>query len=164
MDGSASYRITLGRATLPAEPGPGGSLEALPTDSRCATFVVGFQPSHRLPLHRNRDAQQPPGADKTRLPPAGFPGNVGRMSAVELAVKKVKKLSAPQARELLGWLDALPANGSVAKRRRQPWWRRGTARQRMKKLRAWEDSVRGTTDWEIPRMPDDLVRLDAFPL
>jgi hypothetical protein len=86
------------------------------------------------------------------------------MSAVELAVKKVRKLSAPQARELLGWLDARQANGTVAKRRRQPWWRRGTARQRMKKLRAWEDSVRGTTDWEIPRMPDDLVNLDAFRL
>jgi hypothetical protein len=27
------------------------------------------------------------------------------MSAVELAIKKVKKLSAPQARELLSWLE-----------------------------------------------------------
>jgi hypothetical protein len=87
------------------------------------------------------------------------------MSAVELAVKKVKKLSAPQARELLSWLDARRANGTAAKkRRRQPWWRKGTARQRKAKLKAWHDSVRGTTDWEIPRMPDDLVNLDAFRL
>ena len=26
------------------------------------------------------------------------------------------------------------------------------------KLKAWQDSVRGTTDWEPPRMPDDLVK------
>jgi len=81
------------------------------------------------------------------------------MSAVELAVKKVKKLSAPQARELLDWLEGRPANGkAVKKRRSQPWWRKGTARQRMKKLKAWQDSVRLTTDWEPPRMPDDLVK------
>jgi hypothetical protein len=80
------------------------------------------------------------------------------MSAVEIAVKKVKKLSARQARELLGWLDKHQANGKLAKRRRQPWWRRGTARQRIKKLKAWHDSVRGATDWEPPRMPDDLVK------
>jgi hypothetical protein len=87
------------------------------------------------------------------LPQAIFLGKIYCMSAVELAVEKVKKLSAPQARELLGWLEARQANGKAPKRRRQPWWRRGTARQRMKKLRAWEDSVRGTTGWEIPRMP-----------
>jgi len=81
-----------------------------------------------------------------------------RMSMVELVVEKVKKLSVPQARELLGWLDALHANGMAAKRRSQPWWRNGTARQRMKRLRAWEDSIRGTTDWEPPRMHDDLVK------
>ena len=80
------------------------------------------------------------------------------MSAVELAVKKVKKLSAEQARELLGWLDARKANGTPAKRRPKPWWRKGTPRQRMKKLKEWEDSVRLTTDWEPPRMPDDLVK------
>src|ERR1700683_1572361 len=76
-----------------------------------------------------------PSADKTRLPDGAFLRNLCRMSAVELAVKKVKKLSAPQARELLCWLDKKQANGKPAKRRRQPWWRRGTARQRMKKLR-----------------------------
>jgi hypothetical protein len=82
------------------------------------------------------------------------------MSAVELAVKKVKKLSAPQARELLGWLDKHQANGKLVKRRRQPLWRKGTARQRKEKHKAWLESVRGTTDWEPPRMPDDLV---SFP-
>jgi hypothetical protein len=87
------------------------------------------------------------------------------MSAVERAVKKVKKLSAAQARELLGWLDARQAKGTTVKKRRsQPWWRRGTAGQRMKKLKAWEDSVRLTTDWEPPRMPDELVNADAFRL
>jgi len=80
------------------------------------------------------------------------------MSAVELAVNRVKKLSASQARELLGWLDGRKASGTVAKRRSQPWWRKGTPQQRMKKLKAWEDSVRLTTDWEPPRMPDDLVK------
>ena len=28
----------------------------------------------------------------------------------------------------------------------------------MQKLKAWQDSVRGTTEWEPPRMPDDLVK------
>jgi hypothetical protein len=87
------------------------------------------------------------------------------MSAVELAVNKVKKLSVPQARELLGWLDARQLNGTAVKKRRsQPWWRRGSARQRKAKLKAWHDSVRGTTDWEIPRMPDEMVNVDAFRL
>jgi hypothetical protein len=98
------------------------------------------------------------------LPQTSFLGKVYGMSTVELAVKKVKKLSVPQARELLGWLEGRQANGTAAKRRRQPWWRKGTARQRMKKLKSWEDSVRGTTDWEPPRMPDDLVAVDAFRL
>src|SRR5258708_35585914 len=79
------------------------------------------------------------------------------MSVVELAVKKVKKLSAPQARELLSLMDAPKADGT-AKRRSRPWWRKGTARQRMKKLKAWEDSVRLTTDWVPPRMSDALVK------
>jgi hypothetical protein len=86
------------------------------------------------------------------------------MSTVELAVKRVRKLSAPQARQVLGWLDRRQAKLTVAKKRRQPWWRKGTARQRKQKLKAWHDSVRGTTDWEIPRMPDELVNVDAFRL
>jgi hypothetical protein len=87
------------------------------------------------------------------------------MSTVELAVKKVKNLSAPQARELLSWLAVRQAKGTAAKKRRsQPWWRRGTASQRKARLKAWHDSVRGTTDWEIPRMPDEMVNVDAFRL
>ena len=98
------------------------------------------------------------GGDKTRLPQTRFLGTVVHMSTVELAVEKVKKLSAAQARELLGWLDRRKANRTVAKRRSQPWWRKGTARQRMKKLKTWQDSVRLTTDWEPPQMPGDLVK------
>ena len=91
------------------------------------------------------------------LPQNGFLGKLHGMSAVELAVKKIKKLSAPQARELLGWLDKHQANGQPVKRRRKPWWRKGTARQRKEKLKAWLESVRGKTDWEPPRMSDELV-------
>jgi hypothetical protein len=80
------------------------------------------------------------------------------MSAVELAVRKVKKLSARQARELLGWLDVRRANGTALQRRPRAKRRKATAHQRLMKLKAWEDSVRGTTDWEPPRMPDDLVK------
>ncbi len=80
------------------------------------------------------------------------------MSAVELAVKKVRKLSAPQARELLGWLEKHQGNGKPVKRRRQPSLRKGTARQRKEILKAWLESVRGKTDWEPPRMSDELVK------
>jgi hypothetical protein len=80
------------------------------------------------------------------------------MSTVELAVKKVKKLSAPQARELLGWLEARQPNGTTLKQRSRTSRRKTKARQAMQKLKAWEDSIRFTTDWEPPRMPDDLVK------
>jgi hypothetical protein len=82
------------------------------------------------------------------------------MSAVELAVRKVKKLSARQVKELLGWLDARQSSG-VARSSQVPQ-RKSAARQRMKKLLAWHDSVRGTTDWTPPRMPDDLVKPFQF--
>ncbi len=36
--------------------------------------------------------------------------------------------------------------------------RKRQARRSMRSLMAWYDSIRGTTDWEPPRMPDDLVR------
>jgi len=74
------------------------------------------------------------------------------MSAVELAVKEVRKLSARQARELLGWLGARQAPRRV---RKTPAARRAAATRRMKKMLAWHDSVRLTTDWEPPRIPDD---------
>ncbi len=75
------------------------------------------------------------------------------MSAVELAVRKVKKLSARQAKELLGWLSARQPNG-IAKTPRTTR-RKTAAHLRKKKLKAWHDSVRFTSDWEPPRMPDD---------
>lgn len=80
------------------------------------------------------------------------------MSAVELAVRKVKKLSARQAQELLGWLDARQPDGTVVKQPARRARHKTTVSRSMKKLKAWQDSVRGTTDWEPPRMPDDLVK------
>jgi hypothetical protein len=93
---------------------------------------------------------------QTHLLQTNFVTNVSCMSTVELAVRKVKKLSATQARELLGWLDARRSNGVA--RRSLTVQRKSAARRRMKKLMAWHDSVRLTTDWEPPRMPDDLVK------
>jgi hypothetical protein len=89
---------------------------------------------------------------------SSFSANVSSMSTVELAVNKVKKLSAPQARELLGWLDARQANVTSLKKPARRSRRKTTARRSMQKLKEWHDSVRGTTDWEPPRMPDDLVK------
>jgi hypothetical protein len=80
------------------------------------------------------------------------------MSAVELAVRKVKKLSARQANELLGWLDARQPKGIALKRSKRTARRKTSVRRSMKKLKAWQDSVRFTTDWQPPRMPDDLVK------
>jgi len=78
------------------------------------------------------------------------------MSTIELAVRKVKKLSAREAKELLGWLTARQPNGTAQQSRESR--RKTTARRSMKKLKAWQDSVRFTTDWQPPRMPDDLVK------
>jgi len=97
--------------------------------------------------------------NETGLPPNNFRANVAGMSAVELAVKKVKKLSARQAKELLGWLDARQPKGTALKR---PTRRKASSRRAMQKLKAWQDSVRGTTDWQPPRMPDDLVKPFRF--
>jgi hypothetical protein len=79
------------------------------------------------------------------------------MSAVEVAVKKVRKLSARQARELLGWLDAHQANGKSLTRPR-PKPPQSALALRKQRFKEWHDSIRGTTDWEPPRMPDDLVK------
>jgi hypothetical protein len=112
-----------------------------------------------FPRRRFRDDIHPrtSSTDKTRLPPAGFLGNVCRMSAVELAVKRVKKLSARQARELLGWLDGRQTNGKSSTRPRRKS-RQSALVRRKQKFKEWHDSVRGTTDWEPPRLPDDLVK------
>jgi len=79
------------------------------------------------------------------------------MSAVELAVKKVKRLSDQQARELLDWLGKQPP---VPARRKARQTRRRTAKRypTTKELLAWYDSIRLTTEWAPPRMPDDLVK------
>ena len=95
---------------------------------------------------------------KTGLPQNNLRTNVASMSAVALAVRKVKKLSARQAKELLGWLTARQPNGTDVKQPSRPARRKTTARRSMQKLKAWHDSVRGTTDWTPPRMPDDLVK------
>jgi hypothetical protein len=84
--------------------------------------------------------------------------NVPSVSTVELAVKKVKKLSARQTRELLGWLTARQPNGTSLKQTARTSRRESTARRSMQKLKAWQDSIRFTTDWQPPRMPDDLVK------
>jgi hypothetical protein len=80
------------------------------------------------------------------------------MSAVELAVRKVKKLSAQEARQLLEWLNARQPKGISVKQPLRPARRKPAARISMQKLKAWQDSVRFTTDWQPPRMPDDLVK------
>jgi len=79
------------------------------------------------------------------------------MSAVELAIEKVKALSARQTRELLRWLDEHQANGKPSarpSRRARP----EALTRRKQKFKQWHDSIRGTTDWEPPRMPDELVK------
>ena len=80
------------------------------------------------------------------------------MSAVELAVRKVKKLSARQARELLGWLTARQRNGAALKQPARASRRKASGRRSMQKLKAWQNSVRFSTDWQPPRMPDDPVK------
>lgn len=80
------------------------------------------------------------------------------MSAVELAVRKVKNLSEREAGELLAWLDAQPARARKTSRPKIPADKaaKALARRKLKMAKFW-DSVRRTTDWEIPRMPGDLV-------
>jgi hypothetical protein len=80
------------------------------------------------------------------------------VSAVELVVRKVRKLSDRQARELLGWLDKQRSCGSARQRSTPSSRPKSKARRSMRELMAWYDSVRGTTDWQPPRMPDDLVK------
>jgi len=74
------------------------------------------------------------------------------MSTIELVVRKVKKLSAREARELLDWLTARHPNGTALKQSSRTVRRKTTARRSAQKLLAWYDSVRGTTDWQPPRM------------
>lgn len=80
------------------------------------------------------------------------------MSAVQTAVKKVKGLSEKRAEALLGWLSEQECATRRVRRSSPATPRKRKARQSMRSLMAWYDSIRGTTDWEPPRMPDDLVR------
>ncbi|HUS35394.1 MAG TPA: hypothetical protein VM680_08600 [Verrucomicrobiae bacterium] len=81
------------------------------------------------------------------------------MSAVDLAISKVKKLSPSEARELLLWLDN--RKSATAK---HPTRRRRKKRKplTMAELKKWEDSIRLTTDWEPPRMPNEMVKPFVF--
>lgn len=96
------------------------------------------------------------------LPEIQFLAIVLSMSSVELAVRKVKRLSHRQARELLGWLAARETNGASSKQSSRVPRRKATARRSMQGLKAWQESVRGMTNWEPPRMPDDSLK--SFPL
>ena len=78
------------------------------------------------------------------------------MSAVELAVKEVRKLSPHEAKELLAWLGQKKAKGASRKKKNR--------RVSNKQMKNWYESIRLTTDWEPPRMPEDLVKPFSFPL
>ena len=80
------------------------------------------------------------------------------MSAVELVVQKVKKLSAREARELLDWLNAQEARAPSAKQSSRIIGRNNKTRRSMQSLKAWQDSIRFSTDWQLPQMPDDAVK------
>jgi hypothetical protein len=80
------------------------------------------------------------------------------MSAVEMAVKKVKTLPVSEVRDLLSWLNSRQAGGRSRKKVSGAVRRKPTAQRSMRRLKAWQNSVRFTTDWEPPRMPDDMVR------
>ena len=80
------------------------------------------------------------------------------MSTVELVVGKVKKPSERQAWELLGWLADRQADGASLKQPPRSSRRKSKPRHSTRKLMAWNDSIRGTTDWQPPRRPDDLVK------
>ena len=79
------------------------------------------------------------------------------MSTVELAVKKVQGLSETEASALLDWLAQQKPRPRAAKPLAKPR-RKRKRKQTIAELNAWYDSIRGTTDWEPPRMPDDLVQ------
>jgi hypothetical protein len=98
-----------------------------------------------------------PAGDGVGLANSEQPAYISGMSTVELAVRKVKKLSARQARELLGWLTARQPNGTSSKQPARTSRRKATARRSMQKLKAWQDSVRFTTDWQPSRMLDDFA-------
>ncbi len=84
------------------------------------------------------------------------------MSTVETALKKVKELSAAEARQLLEWLDARKATARRRKNGASPRPQKPARRRTMKKILAWYESIRGTTDWESPRMPSDSASCSSL--
>ena len=84
------------------------------------------------------------------------------MSTVELAVKKVQSLSETEASALLDWLAQQQSRPRAAKPPAKPR-RKPKRQQTIADLKAWYDSIRRTTDWEPPRMPDDLVQRLKLP-
>jgi hypothetical protein len=91
-----------------------------------------------------------------RLACSNVDGHIWAVSTVEAAVRKVRSLSESQAKALLDLLAARPALLSKAPIRRSG--KKGKGRPTMRQIMDWYASIRGTTDWEPPRMPDDLVR------
>lgn len=79
------------------------------------------------------------------------------MSTVQLAVEKVKGLSDHQAQALLNWLAKQKPRPRAVKKPATPR-RKRKRKQTMADLMAWYDSIRLTTDWEPPGMPNDLVQ------
>jgi hypothetical protein len=67
---------------------------------------------------------------------------------IEQAVTRVRELSTQEVRELLGWMK---------ERKTKP-----ASRRKSRSLLAWSQAVRGTTDWQPARMPDDLVNPRAL--
>ena len=80
------------------------------------------------------------------------------MSAVELAVNKVKRLSQTEAQQLLAWLSSRPSAAPVAAKKGA-----GITRSISRpNLKAWRKSVQLKTDWEPQRMPDDVAKVIAL--
>ena len=72
------------------------------------------------------------------------------MSALEIAVRKVKGLSERQAKALLDWLLQQEKLSRAHKSSTRGARRKRKRRQSMRELMAWYDSIRRTTDWEPP--------------
>jgi hypothetical protein len=77
------------------------------------------------------------------------------MSVVQIAVDEVRNLSETDAQALLEWLAARRQKPRARKYVPRP--RPKSRKQRMSELMAWYDSIRRTTNWDPPRMPNDLV-------
>ena len=78
------------------------------------------------------------------------------MTAIDTAIEKVKELSPGGVRELLVWLDMRDAVGQGSRRKtRKPAAKRIKSKEALKK---WQNSIRFTTNWEPPRMPDDVIK------